>query len=173
MGVAACVIIFSGDLVIIYLSLYISSVIFYKNRSPTARRRYRLRHEQQQQQEKQHRFQHQSVNKIDSDLTKIPPPLNAYKSSSVKWLRYSNNANSNYSNPGTSSPTLTSSIRIKLIKRSRLNTPSSSSLPSGSVSSSKETNSLFNTNRAKSTITVTRISNTKRRQSTSNERETR
>jgi len=63
-----------------------------------------------------------------------------------------------------------------MIKKSTLDKRSSllsRSLSTNNKVDSKETDSTFNTNRANSTITVTRISNTARRHSTSNERKIR
>jgi hypothetical protein len=136
-----------------------------ENRSPAARRR-----RQQQQQEKEHRFQHRSVSEIGTELTKISRPPKPYQIFDVDV------DSNNYSRLATSSSTITNSIRVELIKRSTLN--KSSSFRSRSVAAkykndSNETNSSFNTNRGKSRVTVARIPNTKRRQSTSHERKIR
>jgi hypothetical protein len=167
LGVVACVIIYSGELVIFYLFHYIYHLfISVKNRSPAARRR------RQQEQEKEYRFQHRPVNEIGSDLTKISRPPKPYQIFDVDAdsPTYSNRNNNNYSRLETSSSIMPNSIQLEMIKKS---TPSNCSISTKTKDNPKETDSLFNTNRAQSRITVTRISNTKRRQSTSNERKIR
>ncbi len=130
-----------------------------ENRSPAARRR-----RQQQQQEKEHRFQHRSVSEIGTELTKISRPPKPYQIFDVDV------DSNNYSRLETSSSIMPNSIQLEMIKKS---TPSNCSISTKTKDNPKETDSLFNTNRAQSRITVTRISNTKRRQSTSNERKIR
>jgi hypothetical protein len=159
LGVVACVIIYSGELVSFYLFHYIYHLfISVKNRSPAARRR------RQQEQEKEHRFQHRPVNEIGSDLTKIFRPPKPYQIFDVDV------DSNNYSRLETSSSIMPNSIQLEMIKKS---TSSNRSISTKTKDNPKETDSLFNTNRAQSRITVTRISNTKRRQSTCNERKIR
>jgi hypothetical protein len=144
-----------------------------KNRGPAARRRLR-----QQQQKNENRLQYRSVSEIGSDLTKISQPPKAYQIFDVDAdsTAYSNNKKTNYPHTKTSSSIKTNTIRLEMIKKSTLDKRSSllsRSLSTNNKVDSKETDSTFNTNRGNSTITVTRISNTARRHSMSNERKIR
>ncbi len=153
-----------------------------KNRSAAARRRRR-----QQQQEKKHRLEQQPVSEIGTDLNTISQPPKAYHAYDidVDSRTYSNKTYNYHPRTETNSTTVTNTIRLDTIENSTPGKPSSllshpiatknrdaSSELKHETDHSSYTN-YSNKNRAKSTISVTRIPNTKRSKSTSNERKIR
>ena len=167
MEVVACVIIYFGEFVIssIFLTIYYL-FLSVKNRSPAARRR------REKQMGKQHRFQHQPISQIGSDLTKISRPPKAYQIFRIDADREtnSNKINGKYSPLETTSSVISNSIELEMIKRA---TPNNRTTSIKTKDDSRKSENLSHTNRSRSIITVARVSNTKRYRSTSNNRKKR
>jgi hypothetical protein len=148
-----------------------------KNRSAAARRRLL------QQQEKQHQLHHQPVSEIGTDLIKFSQPAKAYRAYDIDVVSrtYPNKPYNYHPRTETTSSTVTNTIRLDTIENSTPGKPSSllsRPIATKNIDASSElkheTDNLSytnysNRNRSRSTISVTRIPNTKRSKSMSDE----